>query len=277
VCRAEDTSCLAPIFLDVYFSLHRLEDGGFQCTFLCSQYAVQEYRHTQKNRADSNVNIKCVPYPIWAQHTLAAAGAVQKEEAFCVLRLEVSRSVITVQCEFRVWFKKDEPQNKNVSLKKCTKLTLHCNRKSGHLKTEDTKSLLLLRRHLENWSRGPAVSMRSEMLVALQERRQFLLLIVMLRTCSLRNRFVSIFRNRTILLRMPCLFTVDDTLNICHLGAPSSRFVLPSHGHHWNVHATHNPAFCSLPPYHMLLQAIVISLKEICLAKHEMLCSADVL
>jgi hypothetical protein len=35
-----------------------------------------------------------------------------------------------------------------------------------HLKTEHTRRLLLLRRHLGNWPRGPAVSMRSELLVA---------------------------------------------------------------------------------------------------------------
>jgi hypothetical protein len=50
--------------------------------------------------------------------------------------------------------------------KPCTKLTLHCNHRSGHLKTEHTESLLLLRRHVGNWSRDPAVSMRSELLVA---------------------------------------------------------------------------------------------------------------
>jgi len=38
--------------------------------------------------------------------------------------------------------------------------------KPSHLKTEHTESLFLLRRHLENWHRGPAVSMRSELLVA---------------------------------------------------------------------------------------------------------------
>ena len=43
-----------------------------------------------------------------------AAGPVskmasQQEKAFCVLRFEVSRSVITVQCEFRAWLRKDAP------------------------------------------------------------------------------------------------------------------------------------------------------------------------
>jgi hypothetical protein len=60
----------------------------------------------------------------------------------------------------------------------CTKLTLHCNHRSGHLKTEHTGSLLLLRRHLENWPRGPAVRMRSELLVAHKKLGQLPLLTV---------------------------------------------------------------------------------------------------
>jgi hypothetical protein len=48
-----------------------------------------------------------------------AAGPVlkmvsQQEKAFCVLRIEVSRSVITVQREFRARFKKDAPHKNNV-------------------------------------------------------------------------------------------------------------------------------------------------------------------
>jgi hypothetical protein len=38
--------------------------------------------------------------------------------------------------------------------KPCTKLTLHCNNRSGHLKMEHTKSLILLRHHLGNWPRS---------------------------------------------------------------------------------------------------------------------------
>jgi hypothetical protein len=37
------------------------------------------------------------------------------------------------------------------SSKLCTKLTLQCNHRSVHLKTEYTESLYLLRRHLGNW------------------------------------------------------------------------------------------------------------------------------
>ena len=60
----------------------------------------------------------------------------------------------------------------------CTKLTLHCNHRSGHLKTEHTESPFLLRRHLVNWPRGPAVGMRSEMLVANEKLGQLPLLTV---------------------------------------------------------------------------------------------------
>ena len=108
-------------------------------------------------------------YQQFASHAYCgAAGQVskmesQQEKDFCVLRFEVSRSVITVQREFRARFRKDTPC---VFSKRCTKLTLHCNHRSGHLKTEHTESLFLLRRHLGNWPHGPAVSMRSELLVA---------------------------------------------------------------------------------------------------------------
>jgi hypothetical protein len=45
-------------------------------------------------------------------------------------------------------------------------------------KTEHTESLFLLRRHLVNWPRGPAVSMRSELLVAHEKLGQLPLLTV---------------------------------------------------------------------------------------------------
>jgi hypothetical protein len=55
---------------------------------------------------------------------------------------------------------------------------MYCTDISGNLKTEHTQSLLLLLLHLGNWSRGPAVSMRSELLVAPKKLVQFLLLAV---------------------------------------------------------------------------------------------------
>jgi hypothetical protein len=63
-----------------------------------------------------------------------------------------------------------------VFFKPCTELTLHCNHRSGHLITEHTESLL--GRHFGNWPLGPAVSMRSELLVAQEKPGQFPLLTV---------------------------------------------------------------------------------------------------
>ena len=111
-------------------------------------------------------------YQQFASHAYCeAAGPVskmasQQEKAFCVLRFEVARSVITVQLEFRARFKKDAP------------CMVHYNRRSRHLKTEHTESLFLLRRHLGNWPRDPAVSMRSELLVAHEKLGQLPLLAV---------------------------------------------------------------------------------------------------
>jgi hypothetical protein len=117
-------------------------------------------------------------YQKFASHAYCgAAGLVFKmasrqEKAFRVLRFEASRSVITVQREFRARFVRC------VLFTPCTKLTLHSNHRSGHLKTEHTGSLLLLRLHLGIWSRGPAVSMRRELLVAHEKLEQILLLTV---------------------------------------------------------------------------------------------------
>jgi hypothetical protein len=93
-----------------------------------------------------------------------------------VLRFEVSRSVITVK--FRAPSEKDIILVWRVFFNPCTKLKLLCNHRSGYLKTEHSESLVLLRRHLGNRSHGPAVSMRSELLVAHEKRGQFPLLTV---------------------------------------------------------------------------------------------------
>ena len=87
--------------------------------------------YTQKNGVVSKVNKKFISHLTRAQRTPSAAAPCG--------------------CVFS---------------KPCTKLTLHCNHRSGHLKTEHTESLFLLRRHLGKWPHGPAVSMRSELLAA---------------------------------------------------------------------------------------------------------------
>jgi hypothetical protein len=85
--------------------------------------------------------------------------------------------VITVQCEIIAQLKKDAPHKNDVFLKQCVKLTQNCNNRSGHLKTKNTESLLLLQHHLGNCCRGPAVSVKSELLVASEKRGHFPLLI----------------------------------------------------------------------------------------------------
>ena len=124
--------------------------------------------YTQKNGAVSKVNNKCISHLTRAQRTPSAAASVQvsralpavrfscllwsqvskmasqQEKAFCVLCFEVSRSVITVQREFRTRFRKDA---RCVFSKPCTKL-------------------------------GSTVSMRSELLVAHEKLGQLLLLTV---------------------------------------------------------------------------------------------------
>ena len=98
---------------------------------------------TRAKRTPSTAATVQVSHALLAVRSLVlTAGPVskmasQQEKAFCVLRFEV-----------------------------CTKLTLQCNHRSGHLKTEHTENLFVLRRHLVNWPRGPAVSMKSELLVA---------------------------------------------------------------------------------------------------------------
>jgi hypothetical protein len=52
--------------------------------------------------------------------------ASQQEKAFCVLRFEVFRSVITVQREFCAWFKTAGSACPTRSSKQSTTHTLHC-------------------------------------------------------------------------------------------------------------------------------------------------------
>jgi hypothetical protein len=124
--------------------------------------------HTQKNGAVPKVDRKFISYP---ERALTAAEAVQISFS-CATR----SSIIMLTAGPRD--RKDAPHKNNDFVKPCTNLTLHCNHRSGHLKTEQRERLLLLRRHLGNCSRGPAVSMRGELLVAHEKLGQFRLLIL---------------------------------------------------------------------------------------------------
>jgi hypothetical protein len=126
--------------------------------------------HTGKTYPDSSGNCPSVSCATAVRFSCLLRGrgascqdGVAAGEGFLCAPLEMSRSVITVQREFRARFEKDAP-HQNVLFKLSKELTLHCNHRSGHLKTQYTESLLLSLRHLGNWPRGPAVSMRSELL-----------------------------------------------------------------------------------------------------------------
>ena len=95
--------------------------------------------YTQKNGAVSKVNKKFISHLTRVQLYTVSSGncpnfacatsssllmltagplskmASQQEKAFCVLCFEVSRSVITVQREFRARFRKDAPHRNNIT------------------------------------------------------------------------------------------------------------------------------------------------------------------
>jgi hypothetical protein len=87
--------------------------------------------------------------------------------------------------------------------------TLHCNYRSGHLKTEHTESLFLLRHHLrkfpqphskqEKWTAGRAWETWT---VSTADS-------VMLCLCSVRNKFINLW-NCTILLHMDYIFIMES-------------------------------------------------------------------
>jgi hypothetical protein len=53
---------------------------------------------------------------------------------------------------------------------------------------------------------------------------------------------------------------------------PQCRSSLTHNGDHVNIHSSRKPAFPSLLPYRTLLEAFVLYLKEMCVAKHK-ICS----
>ena len=120
-----------------------------------------------KNGAVSKVNKKFISHLTRAQRTPSAAATVQVSHALPAVRFSC-----LLRGQFPRW-RRSRERLSVCSFFKCPDLWLqrsvsfvHCNHRSGHLKTEHTESLSLLWRHLGNWPRGPAVSMRSELLVA---------------------------------------------------------------------------------------------------------------
>ena len=135
--------------------------------------------YTQKNGAVSKVNKKFISRLTRAQRTPSAAATVQVSHALPAVRFSC-----LLRGQFPRW-RRNRKRLSACSVLRCPYLWLrcsvsfvHCNNRYGHLKTEHTESLFLLRRHLGNWPRGPAVSMRSELLVAHGKLGQLPLLTV---------------------------------------------------------------------------------------------------
>ena len=103
-----------------------------------------------------------------------AAGPVskmasQQEKAFCVLRFEVTRSVITVQREFRAQFRRDASFLNRARNSRCTVITdLNTSKRSTQKAFSCCDAIL---------ETGPAVSKRSELLVAHEKLGQLLQLL----------------------------------------------------------------------------------------------------
>jgi hypothetical protein len=101
------------------------------------------------HRQQQQLSKSLMCYQQFASHAYCGAAgpaskmSSQQEMSFCVIRFEVSRSVIKVQCDFRALQTQISVTN---SSKLCTKLTLHGNCRSGHLKTEHKGSLFLQKR-----------------------------------------------------------------------------------------------------------------------------------
>ena len=94
--------------------------------------------------------------------------------------------------------------------KPCTKLTPHCNHRPGHLKTEHIESRLLLRRHVGNWPHGPALSIRSKLLVAHTKLGQLPLLWVKLCPCKVRNKFLLTFETAPFVCVYPAYYSLPN-------------------------------------------------------------------
>ena len=144
-----------------------------------------------------------------AQPTPSAAATVQVSHALPAVRSLVLTAGLRGQ--FPRW-RSSRKRLSVCSVLRCpdlwlqfTKLTLHCNHRSGHLKTEHTESLFMLRRHLGNWPHGSAVSMRSELLVAHEKLGQ-LAAADGVRCARVRweINFLLTFET-TILLCIPCI------------------------------------------------------------------------
>jgi hypothetical protein len=196
------------------------------------------FRNKKREYLQNKVIKKCISHPTRAQHTTSATETVpsfscaisssllmltagqrdqfprwRRSRRLSVLRFEVSRSVITVQHEFRARFRNEAPHKNNVTRWYRQFADTWC-RSTGRPRVSDDniervrqefqrspcKSVarasdtfhtvifgmlnsLLARRQLGTWFLGPAVSKSSELLIAHEKLWQFLLVTV--NSCAL--------------------------------------------------------------------------------------------
>jgi hypothetical protein len=105
------------IFMSIIQSIHK---RMVRCQKLSRNLFLALHGH-KVHRLQRQLSKFLMCYQQFASHAYCGAAvpvfkmASQQEKAFCVLRFEVSRSVITVQREFRARFKKDAPCRNNMT------------------------------------------------------------------------------------------------------------------------------------------------------------------
>ena len=111
--------------------------------------------YTKKNGAASKVNKKFISHLTRAQLSPSAAATVKVSHALPAVRFSC-----LLRGQFTRWFG-SRKRLSVCSVLRCPDLWLqgsvsfvHCNHRSGHLKTEHTENLFLLRRHFGNWPRS---------------------------------------------------------------------------------------------------------------------------
>jgi hypothetical protein len=137
--------------------------------YFCKEFMLTDNEwHTCENGVISKVNKELISHPTRAQNTLSAVGTVQVSLALPAVRfpslprcrwssfqygVAAGEGFLRAPfwgVDFEVWLqcslsfvhglKKEAPHKNNVFFKPFMKLTLHCNHRSGHLKTEHTES-----------------------------------------------------------------------------------------------------------------------------------------
>ena len=190
--------------------------------------------YTQKNGAVSKVNKKCVSHLTREQRTrqqqqlashayCGAAGpvskmALQQEKAFCVLRFEVSRSVITVQRGFRARFRKHASCRNSITRRYRQFVGNGClckGKSPGPPRLSD--DIIERVREAFLWSPRKSVARASRKLD-----------MPKMTVWKLRNTFLAKFWNRIILLCILCIFNCLNNIHIYNLQIQQFRIIKPT-------------------------------------------------